>query len=1050
MSSFAITASPASAYLHERSAGPGGDPAVEHERIESWRESAYLDDPVLDIRLRELGVTRAEFGRLLADGGYDADSAALDWAGELAAVLATGTGAVTGFARSTKLWAQGFDRLPFAGLIERFLAYYEPRLPRTPAAVRVSLLESLANRLLAVATRTLLLELNVARVHGRLTGATPGERYDHYDRVLLADPDYLRSFFGEYPVLGRAMVECGRRWASAMTELLRRLDTDRAALHDAGLLPDGAGELTELRPDLGDPHNSGRAVAILGFSSGARIVYKPRPVGPERAYAETAAALNRLGLSLPLTAVDVLDRGDYGWCEFVRHEPCADPAEVECFYRRTGAVLATTLLLGAVDVHMENVIASGSSCMPIDLETLLQPGVPAGDATDAYSRALDLLNQSVLAIGILPARAFGGRQRKSVDVSAIGGGEAQTAPRPVPMVIEPFTDVARIEAVEATMLGAQNRPVLTGAEVRPELYTEAVVAGFTEVYDLIVAHREDFAALLTGFGDVEVRYLPRPTRRYSMFLTESYHPDHLRDARDRDRLLDKLWTAAGARTDLIPIIESEKRQLLAGDIPCFRARAGSTEIRTVAGPVAAEFFDAPGVEVLAGRLRQFGPVHRAAQVRIIRESMGTMPAPGPIAGSPERPSDRRGGLDPREAATLGDRLLRELADEAILGADDAGWIGVSIEGLDQDSFSYKPMATGLYDGIAGMALTYAYAARTLGDERYLDLTRRTVRLVSGYLRYLAEHRIVETVGAYSGMAGLLYTLDHVAHATGDAALLEDVDAALPWLRECVTREECPDLIAGLAGCAVVALSLYRRHGIAGYREIAEICGARLSATAVDVEGTAGWYATRTGVMLGGFSHGSAGVAWALHELAAEFADRDLRELAGRAVDFDRRLFVPADGAWRDLRPEMAGAEAYPALWCHGAAGIGLSRALIHRIRPDETLAAEVHAAVSLVRRHGFGHNHSLCHGDFGALALLDLADRGWPGSAGHDDRAATVVRDIAGTGLRCGLSGSIRMPGLMLGAAGAGLSLLRLAAPAGVPAVTWLEPPRDSPAATRH
>ncbi len=302
MSSFAIAASPASAYLHERSAGPGGDPVAEHERVESWRESAFLDDPVLDIRLRELGLSRAEFGRLLTDGAYDAGSTALDWAGELAAVLATGTGAVTGLARSTKLWAQGFDRLAFAGLIERFLAYYEPRVPRTAGTVRVSLLESLANRLLTVATRTLLLELNVARVHGRLTGATPGERYDHYDRVLLTDPDYLRSLFGEYPVLGRAMVECGRRWASAMAELFQRLDADRPALHAAGLLPAGAGEVTALRPDLGDPHNSGRAVAILTFRSGAQLVYKPRPVGPERAYAETAAALNRHGLSLPPAA----------------------------------------------------------------------------------------------------------------------------------------------------------------------------------------------------------------------------------------------------------------------------------------------------------------------------------------------------------------------------------------------------------------------------------------------------------------------------------------------------------------------------------------------------------------------------------------------------------------------------------------------------------------------------------------------------------------------------------------------------------------------------
>ncbi len=140
---------------------------------------------------------------------------------------------------------------------------------------------------------------------------------------------------------------------------------------------------------------------------------------------------------------------------------------------------------------------------------------------------------------------------------------------------------------------------------------------------------------------------------------------------------------------------------------------------------------------------------------------------------------------------------------------------------------------------------------------------------------------------------------------------------------------------------------------------------------------------------------------------------------------------------------MADVDGHPALWCHGAAGIGLSRLLIQRHHRDEQLTQEARAAVALVSTHGFGHNHSLCHGDFGALALLDLAERTGAGQAGHDALAGSVVRDIQDSGVRCGLTGGLEMPGLMLGSAGVCLSLLRLAWPQDVPVVSWLESPRD-------
>jgi len=66
--------------------------------------------------------------------------------------------------------------------------------------------------------------------------------------------------------------------------VLAELRTRLAADHDliaAAWHPDGLGPLVAVRP-LGDPHRGGRRVAALDFAGGRSVIYKPRPVGPER------------------------------------------------------------------------------------------------------------------------------------------------------------------------------------------------------------------------------------------------------------------------------------------------------------------------------------------------------------------------------------------------------------------------------------------------------------------------------------------------------------------------------------------------------------------------------------------------------------------------------------------------------------------------------------------------------------------------------------------------------------------------------------------------
>lgn len=71
--------------------------------------------------------------------------------------------------------------------------------------------------------------------------------------------------------------------------------------------------------------------------------------------------------------IQIIDRGTYGWSEFITAQGCTAPEEIERFYERQGAYIALFYALEATNVHFENLIAHGEYPIMIDLESLFHP-----------------------------------------------------------------------------------------------------------------------------------------------------------------------------------------------------------------------------------------------------------------------------------------------------------------------------------------------------------------------------------------------------------------------------------------------------------------------------------------------------------------------------------------------------------------------------------------------------------------------------------------------------------------------------------------------------
>ena len=127
-------------------------------------------------------------------------------------------------------------------------------------------------------------------------------------------------------------------------------------------------------------------------------------------------------------------------------------------------------------------------------------------------------------------------------------------------------------------------------------------------------------------------------------------------------------------------------------------------------------------------------------------------------------------------------------------------------------------------------------------------------------------------------------------------------------------------------------------------------------------------------------------------------------------------------------------------WCHGAIGIGLSRAAMLGLGApaDPRLRLELSAALQAVRDRviqagtalhtGVRTDCTPCHGLAGPVELLLAAENvfGLPehGRAARQV-AALIVEQGAGGSWPCGIVGAGEMRGLMTGRAGVALTLLR-------------------------
>ena len=404
-----------------------------------------------------------------------------------------------------------------------------------------------------------------------------------------------------------------------------------------------------------------------------------------------------------------------------------------------------------------------------------------------------------------------------------------------------------------------------------------------------------------------------------------------------------------------------------------------------------------------------------------------------------------------------DRIGAQLCRDALRDGARANWMGDSKEYVGSAWVTaFRVMGPDLYCGTAGIALFLAHLHKATGEKLY----RTTADAGAAHaISRLDDILPMAKTSLYMGRVGIAYALIEIGGVFGDKKLIKKGLDIIKALEKEDLGPQGVDVVSGSAGTIPALLAIYSAHKKDFLLDWAIAHGERLLEIANKTPAGWSWNTMGTPMQndLAGFSHGTAGIAWAFLELSAVTGEKKYREAAEMAFAYERQHYNAQQENWPDFRglydpsSPAAGTVTYPVAWCHGAAGIGLSRLRAYELLKEDIYRQEAEVAIRTTARI-FGTEYSLmksdcslCHGAMGNAELLIygaqvLANSEHKALADKVGEMGIAEFQATNTAWPCGVQEGGETPGLMLGLAGIGHFYLRLHDPAATPPVVIILP----------
>jgi type 2 lantibiotic biosynthesis protein LanM len=918
-------------------------------------------------------------------------------------------------------------------------------VPSTETHVSRKLMDELLDQLISLCSPSLLVELNLMKELGQLDGRSSRQRYLSFVERFNTPGGYW-EFFETYSVLARLVGLTICHWIDRNSELFKRFRADRPAIQQLFGGHTQLGAIADLKTSLSDPHSNHRTVSCVTFESGVTVVYKPKDIRLDCAYNDLLRLINKANPPLRLRTLQILNRGEYAWVEYVKESRCSNEGQLRRFYRRSGAHLCLAYLFDTVDLIDENVIASGEDPVLIDVEAMFHPTVRRTGSDEicdsADQLAQDRVAHSVLKTGLLPAWIRVAKGRPLVNFGGIGGKHGLGQP----LLSKQWTDIGldsiSITRTPATLRPASNNPSPTGTLIDNHNIAAEVERGFCEMYMFLLRNRGallDTSTLHRQLRDCKSRFIHRSTSLYYRLRDRCTNPMFVQNGADFTvelEVMARAFLSESSRKEF-SVVRAELKAMRNLDIPFFSSAISSADLIIAPAVTVSDFFEQAPLDRVLTRITEMSPQLLEEQVNNLQG--GFAPLMGP---SPRKIEDREVLIDAELKKEVVVRRAKQLGnwieENAIRGNDGSvTWIGLQAC-PNTEHFMFEPLDASLYCGRPGVAIFLAALGVITREERFINTALSSMQTIRGEIHQNSPKLLRLGVGGLTGLGGLVYSLATLARLLDDNALMSDAEACASQISEgLIGSDDQFDIAGGSAGAIQGLLALYEATGSKSVLDIAVACGEHLIESRTEMSQGRTWFVFEK--PLTGLSHGAAGIAYSLLRLHSSSKKSAFKQAAKEAISYERSTFSSLHSNWPDLRGD--GVTEFMTSWCHGAVGIGLARSKCAELDSDAFYTSEVEAAVEATLRFGVSELDHLCCGNMGRVEFLSAAAKVLKRSELARISSTWVAKvaqssDTRGYyGLNVGATASATVPGFFQGLSGIGYSLLRQVEPDRLPQV---------------
>lgn len=860
------------------------------------------------------------------------------------------------------------------------------RLKRDSGLFEKELYSDFSNHLNAqlqsVLLRVFIVNLRESKEKGLLKGKDTQEEYNYFCRYIAGDARNVKLLFERYPVLYRCIEKKIEQMTDYYEELILFFKREKEAISKKLCNGRKICRIVRVGGNFSDVHNQGKQVLRVSLDDGTDILYKPHSMENEEKYHRFLKRLSKI-TGLEQYEYPFLSYESHSWSSIVQYQTCKSEKELGKYYQRLGVHIFLTYLLGTKDLHSENIIACGEYPVLIDLETLVNITFNK-KRTSANEEICYQLAQSVLYTGLLPFYSWN-YSGEGVNSSAISGIEGQVYPFKVPRIMNAGTSEMYIGYCYPESGKDENLATVNGKFQSPFRYRKELLEGFERAYQAVLERKEEFYTLLEELKGTRSRFLLADTQRYAMLLSGSYHPSLLKDGADRELFLWTMWI--GRREEEKDIIKSEVKDLLDGDVPYFSYRLNETALYDSRGKRFERYFEKPAMVILHDRLEELDADDKDRQCEYIRLALSLMPenkedCMNRVYEVKKTQKNRCIQNGSKKIDSVCRKLTERLLKYAVWNQDrtQVSWFKVQMSAYGKQTWNIMPMNMYLYDGLAGMLLIFSVLRNRDERKEIRDIARALKSMMFCYTDAGAADLgklHTKNTGAYEGEASLVWTYLLLYRQTKENIYLEYAKRHAQIVGGLLEDDGKYDLLTGNAGAAVVLLKLYEYTEDKNYLSMAEYAVEVLETKAKKQEKGIGWVVEKGIPPMAGMAHGNSGALTAVSMLWKYTGREKYQKLAEEIWAYENTLYNPETKNWRDVRGEEAEDTVGAVAWCHGAAGILLSRLCCYQDAYTKEWAQrmkkDMKNAYETVKSYWLRDSFSLCHGTCGNLWILKEA-----------------------------------------------------------------------------